>query len=329
MNKTLFSIIIPVYNTQINFLNDCFKSVKQQNYDNYEVIIIDDGSNIETKQFLKQYETEYKIIHQPVNKGIVTGRKTGITNAKGDYVIFLDSDDILNDKALEKLNNIINKNNPDVILFETPRFTNSITECKPYDEFLFEDGLINKERIMKELLSLHINGIADKVAKRELLDFTNDGLDETIINGEDLQQSTALILKSEKFYYTHEEICYYRVNISGRTYYDVTKISDINYMVPPYRMTFEKQSKYNNLLPEYKRACINSIIYNVFCIYEANLPKQETYKLLDNINSLEITHIMANIKEKINFPSEFVFSLLRNRHYFILGILAKIYPLQH
>ena len=329
MNKTLFSIIIPVYNTQIAFLKDCFQSVKNQTYNNYEVIIIDDGSNEETKAFLKNYEKEYRIIHQPTNKGIVIGRKTGVSNAKGDYIIFLDSDDILNSQALEKLNSTIVSSNPDVILFETPRFTNSTSECRPYDEFLFEDGLVSKEEIMRELLSLHINGIADKVARRELLDFSNDGLDETIINGEDLQQSTALILKSNVFYYTHEEICYYRVNISGRTYYDVTKISDINYMVPPYRMAFEKHDEYNTLLSEYKRACINSIIYNAFCVYEAKLSKKETYSLLDKINNLEITKIMANIKEKINFPSEFVFSLLRNRHYFILGILAKIYPLQH
>ena len=329
MNKTLFSIIIPVYNTQIPFLKDCFRSVKNQTYNNYEVIIIDDGSNEETKNFMKNYEKEYSIIHQPVNKGIVIGRKTGVENARGDYVIFLDSDDILNDRALEKLNGIIVSNKPDVILFETPKFTKTISECTPYDGFLFEDGLVSKEEIMKELLSLHINGIADKVAKRELLDFSNDGLDESIINGEDLQQSTALILKSKNFYYTHEEICYYRINISGRSYYDVTKINDINYMVPPYRMAFEKRSEYNNLLPEYKRACINNIIYNSFCIYEAKLSKKETYSLLDRINSLEITKIMANIKEKINFPSEFVFSLLRNRHYFLLSILAKIYPLQH
>ena len=329
MNKTLFSIVIPVYNTKIDYLKNCFESIKNQTYSHYEVIIIDDGSSLETKEFLKQYESEYFIIHQPTNKGIVIGRKMGVKNSKGDYVIFLDSDDILNNKALEKLNSIIVSNNPDVILFETPRFTNNISECKPYDDFLFNDGLVNKNDIMKELLSLHINGIADKVAKRELLDFTKDNLDESIINGEDLQQSTALILKSEKFYYTHEEICYYRTGFSGRTYYDVTKINDINYMVPPYKMTFEKKNEYNNLLPEYKRACINSIIYNVFCIYEAKLPKKETYNLLNNINNLEITNIMSNIKEKINFPSEFVFSLLRNRHYFILSILAKIYPLQH
>lgn len=329
MNKTLFSIVVPVYNTKINYLKACFDSIKNQTYNNYEVIIIDDGSNQETKDFLEHYKNQYRIFHQETNKGIVVGRKTGVSMSKGDYVIFLDSDDILNNSALEKLNNIILNNNPDVILFETPRFTNDISECKPYEDFLFKDGLVNKQDIMKELLSLHINGIADKVAKRTLLDFSKDSLDETIINGEDLQQSTALILKSNIFYYTHEEICYYRTGFSGRTYYNVAKVNDINYMVPPYKMAFENNNDYKSLLSTYKLACINSIIYNVFCIYEAKLSKKETHDLLNKINGLEITKIMINIKEKISFPSEFVFYLLRNKHYFILSILAKVYPLQH
>ena len=66
------------------------------------------------------------------------------------------------------------------------------------------EGLQKKSDVMSELLKLHINGIADKVARRELLDFSKDNLDESIVNGEDLQQSTALILKSNSFYYTHE-----------------------------------------------------------------------------------------------------------------------------
>ena len=329
MTKTKFSIVIPVYNTPSKFLQECLDSVKGQTYPDYEVVIVDDGSNGQTKDFLKKIDENYKIVTHPVNKGIVCGRKTGINASTGDYVLFLDSDDILNHKALEKLNKIITETKSDVIIFQTPKFTDSIRECKPIENFFMSEGLQKKSDVMSELLKLHINGIADKVARRELLDFSKDNLDESIVNGEDLQQSTALILKSNSFYYTHEEICYYRINISGRTYYDVTKINDINYMVPPYKMVFEKQNCYSQYLPEYKRACINSIIYNVFCIYEAKLPKKETYSLLDKINNLEITKIMANIKEKINFPSEFVFSLLRNRHYFLLSILAKIYPLQH
>lgn len=329
MNKTRFSIIIPVYNTEEKFLKDCFDSVEKQTFKNYEVIIVDDGSEKKTKEFLNTYATKHQIITQETNKGIVAGRKRGVQTAKGEYVLFLDSDDILNENALQKLDNIITRYKSDVIIFQTPKFTNSISECKPITSFFLEDGAIEKERVIQELLKLHINGIADKVARRQLLDFTNDDLDESIINGEDLQQSTALILKSESFYYTHEEICYYRINIQGRTYYDVRKIHDINYMVPPYRMVFEKNSNYNQYLSTYKNACINSIIYNIFCIYEAKLPKKETYQLLDKINNLEVSIVLDNIKEKISLPSQIVFSLFRNRHYFVLSLLASIYPLQH
>ena len=329
MKNTFFTIVVPVYNTNKEYLKDCFSSIDKQTYTNYEVIIIDDGSNEETKQYLYKHRNKYKIIHQDTNKGIVVGRKTGVANAKGDYIVFLDSDDILNDKALENLNNIINIDDYDVIMSETPKFTDDISESKPLDSFFLPEGEVTKEDVLKQLLSLHINSIADKCAKKELLDFSKDNLDDSIINGEDLQQSTALILKSKKFYYTHKELSYYRINISGRTYYDISRLNDINFMVPPYRMVFENNSSYNNLLPVYKQACVNSLIYNIFRIYEDIEDAKQRNELLNRLNNLEITNIITNIKEKTSFPSEFVFSLLRNRHYLILSILAKIYPLQH
>ena len=63
MNETFFSIVIPVYNTIDSYLKDCFNSIERQNYRNYEVIVVDDGSNEETKNYLKQYEDKYRIVH--------------------------------------------------------------------------------------------------------------------------------------------------------------------------------------------------------------------------------------------------------------------------
>ena len=329
MNNTFFSIVIPVYNTSKEYLEDCFNSVERQTYKNYEVVVVDDGSNIETKNILKTYQDKYNIVHHQKNSGIIVSRETGINNAKGDYVLYLDSDDILNDKALETLNSIISNYNSDVIMFQTPRFTNDLSEVKPLEHFFLPEGPVSHDEAIKELVSLHINPIADKCTRRVLLDFNDDNLDKNIINGEDLQQSTALILKTDKLYFTHGEICYYRTTNFAKAYYDVNRVNDVNYMVPPYKMLFVDRKGYEKYLPVYKKACVNNVIYNAFRIFEAKLPKEQTYALLDKLRILQITDILSNIKEKINFPSEFVFSLILNRHYFLLSILAKIYPIPH
>ena len=329
MNETFFSIVIPVYNTIDSYLKDCFNSIERQNYRNYEVIVVDDGSNEETKNYLKQYEDKYRIVHHKTNSGIIVSRETGISNAKGDFIVYLDSDDILNDRALEILNDIIVKNSCDVIMFQTPRFTNDLSEVKPLEHFFLPEGPVSHEDAISELVNLHINPIADKCTRRTLLDFSDDNLDKNIINGEDLQQSTALILKTDRLYFTHKEICYYRTTNFAKAYYDVNRVNDVNYMVPPYKMLFVDRSGYEKYLPVYKKACVNNVIYNAFRIYEAKLPKEDTYKLLDKLGQLQITQILSNIKEKINFPSEFVFSLFLKRHYFLLGILARIYPIPH
>ena len=95
MNNTFFSIVIPVYNTSKEYLEDCFGSVERQTYKNYEVVVVDDGSNIETKNILKTYQDKYNIVYHQKNTGIIVSRETGINNAKGDYVLYLDSDDML------------------------------------------------------------------------------------------------------------------------------------------------------------------------------------------------------------------------------------------
>lgn len=98
-----FSIIIPVYNSNIYFLERCLKSVEDQSYKNFECIIINDGTyEPETLNFINELRKKsfYKIIDQP-NIGLGQARNTGIKNAKNDYILFLDADDWYEINALE------------------------------------------------------------------------------------------------------------------------------------------------------------------------------------------------------------------------------------
>lgn len=105
-NKKI-SVVTTVYNTPVNWLEDCVNSVINQTYTNLEHVIVDDGStNIDTIQFLKalsKKDSRIKIIFQERNQGIGTSRNRGIKEASGDYICFLDSDDFYKEEFLENL----------------------------------------------------------------------------------------------------------------------------------------------------------------------------------------------------------------------------------
>lgn len=107
-----FSIITPVYNREDCILN-CLNSVRSQSYNNYEHIIIDDGSSDNTLERIHQFSLDNKTvipISYPENKGVNYARNKGIQVATGDYVVFLDSDDYFLDNALTLVSEYINTN---------------------------------------------------------------------------------------------------------------------------------------------------------------------------------------------------------------------------
>ena len=100
-----FSIIIPVYNVE-PYLRECLDSVLQQSYGDWEAVCVNDGSTDGSAAILADYaarDSRFRIITQP-NGGLSAARNTGLDNAQGDYILFLDSDDWLEYNALEVLN---------------------------------------------------------------------------------------------------------------------------------------------------------------------------------------------------------------------------------
>ena len=94
MNNPLISIIIPAYNVE-QYLTACLSSIEQQTYQNFEVILIDDGSIDSTGVICDTVATKddrFKVIHQK-NQGVSVARNKGIEEARGEYIAFIDSDD--------------------------------------------------------------------------------------------------------------------------------------------------------------------------------------------------------------------------------------------
>lgn len=114
----LISIIIPIYNVE-KYLNKCIESVLNQSFKNIEIILVNDGSQDGCLNICREYEEQDKRIRviDKENSGASEARNVGIKASRGDYIMFLDSDDYWEGK--EALNNIVNKlyKSPDVLIY--------------------------------------------------------------------------------------------------------------------------------------------------------------------------------------------------------------------
>tara|TARA_R110000868_G_scaffold159_2_gene1536 strand:- start:95243 stop:96196 length:954 start_codon:yes stop_codon:yes gene_type:complete len=118
-NKTKISIIIPTYNSEAT-LSRAIMSAINQSYENTEIIVIDDGSSDNTKELIKKYRHPIKYIYQ-VNSGVASARNNGVSAATGEYIAFLDADDLWNPSKLTHQFNAFT-NHPQIALCTT-KFT--------------------------------------------------------------------------------------------------------------------------------------------------------------------------------------------------------------
>ncbi|MBO4432933.1 MAG: glycosyltransferase [Clostridia bacterium] len=112
------SVIIPVYNVE-NYLKKCVDSVLAQDFDDCEILLIDDGSTDSSGQICDEYGNKYpqiKVVHQE-NKGLGGARNTGIKAATGKYLLFVDSDDFIKSDMLNILYKTAEDTAADVVLF--------------------------------------------------------------------------------------------------------------------------------------------------------------------------------------------------------------------
>ena len=114
------SIIVPVYNVE-KYIIECLESAIKQGLKTYEIICIDDCGTDNSVNLIKNFINEknlqdvIKIIKHDVNSGLSVARNTGIDAARGDYIFFLDSDDLLKKNTLSKMYDIANKENLDLL----------------------------------------------------------------------------------------------------------------------------------------------------------------------------------------------------------------------
>lgn len=116
MEKIKFSIIVPVYNIE-NYIEKCITSILNQNYNNYEIIIVNDGSTDNSVKIVDEIKSDKIKLVNKKNGGLSSARNEGLKYAIGDYIWFIGGDDYIEKDALKILNNYLLEDNYDVISF--------------------------------------------------------------------------------------------------------------------------------------------------------------------------------------------------------------------
>lgn len=112
------SVIIPVFNTVIDDLEMCIDSILRQSFEKFEIIVVDDGSAKECAMnydLMKEKDERIFVLHK-MNEGVSAARNYGVEYASGEYIMFVDGDDLLTPWALEEGYNLIKETNSDVVI---------------------------------------------------------------------------------------------------------------------------------------------------------------------------------------------------------------------
>ena len=123
-HEILISVVVPLYNTPRPFLEKCIASLRHQEEEKVEFIIVDDGSTEETVQAccnLIEGDERFRLVRLGGNQGVSVARNRGIEESRGAYIVFVDADDFVPDGFYGKLSKFLEKNNDDIIFYRFAR----------------------------------------------------------------------------------------------------------------------------------------------------------------------------------------------------------------
>ncbi len=220
----MFSIIVPVYNAG-KYLRRCVDSVLEQDFQDFELILVDDGSFDDSPAICDEYaeKDERVVVIRKNNGGATSARREGLSIARGEYVLFVDGDDFIKKELLSKMRDILSSRAYDVICFGYSTFP---IKTRKTDVKHYAEGEYDKRRIEEDVYPTLVTGedgvrfppsLWGKVFKRELVAPIQSSLPDDIVIGEDSCVVYPAVYLAETIYITHDELYCYRVEKGSLT----------------------------------------------------------------------------------------------------------------
>lgn len=212
-----FSIIVPVYNVE-KYLRECIGSVLSQTVKDYELILVDDGSTDKSGEICEEYASQDERIKafRKQNGGAASARNFGIKNAKGEYLLFLDSDDFWNGEDCLKILKDTVKKPCDIVMFKAAKYFDGrvIDSYGDYDLKTVEEASAGE--IFRYMVKEHkqLASACNKMVSREYILENGVFFLEGAI-GEDIDWSVRVFKNAKKVCAVNEILYMYRQNRCG------------------------------------------------------------------------------------------------------------------
>lgn len=287
----LLTVVIPVYNVE-KYLKRCVETVLVQEWHNYDILLVDDGSTDSSPQICDDYVKAYdfiSVIHKE-NGGLSEARNIGISHAKGDYVYFPDSDDWIESQTFKELAEVLESQEFDIVSFNREF-------VKGEEDAIVSDPLVTqvfegKDAFIQMIKHSYITGFAnDKIYKKSLFIDNNISFPKGKFY-EDLGTNYKLFLSAKKVYATNQKYYHYLIDNTD----SITQSWN--------------EQKFSDMFGFYK-----DIFYSDFVRSRLN---QEELQILQLYYVNGLTHILVSLykskldKKFINITKEVRQELLKN-----------------
>ena len=285
----LFSIILPVYNVE-KYLQECVESILKQTYKDYEIILVDDGSTDKSPEIcdrLSEQNPCVKTVHKK-NGGLSDARNAGTKIARGEYIIYIDSDDFVIAKDfLEKIADKT-KNSPDLIFYKYSKYYDTqkrLADC-PFSLKSAADKASYADKIYSLVKADAFYGMAWIKAIKRAVIADNDICFEVGLLGEDMEWNYHIVFNSRSIDFVDETFIAYRQREGSITAtHKIKNLTDFIYILEKWTEKIERECTDEVL----KKALLGSLAKyysNLFVCY-ARLGDSRKKEYKDRIKRLD------------------------------------------
>ncbi len=306
----MVSLLVPVYNVE-SYLEQCLESILTQTYRDFEVILCDDGSTDQSGRICDRYAEHYsqmRVIHKE-NEGLLRTRRRLFHEARGQFVLCVDSDDWIAPRLLEEVVTAAEQTQSDVVLFDFMRVCDDGTEQRCSME-QYTDGSVFCGEARMELcrhfaVSVERNHLWDKLIRRELIGTEEeaDPLYQRHINGEDKLQLLPIFRRAQRFCYVAHPLYYYRVNQNGMGHncqiQYVDDLQQVNRRVLDF-LCAEKLDDEETKRAFFSRYCRSLTVLWSDLVLSGRFSKEQIYSVCQEVHSSPLYQQARQLTERID-----------------------------